>query len=131
MAKTTQAAALDAVKAASARLAAVEGQIVTLKSSTAEPVVTEHAMLRYLERVKGLDLASLREEMLSEAVSAQIKALRTCRVPLGKGAHLVVEENTVHTAEVAQASPKQMKRKAAVKTGPKPAERRALEQDEA
>ena len=49
--------------------------IVQLKDSQKEPIVSEHAQLRYLERVLGMDLAELSKKVLPEDVIARIKQL--------------------------------------------------------
>lgn len=38
-------------------------------------VVTEHAMLRYLERVKGIDLAAIQKEIVSDQIRMQVQVL--------------------------------------------------------
>jgi len=45
-------------------------------------LVTEHAILRYLERVKGVDMVDLRGEMISEEVREQIGQLRSGKFPM-------------------------------------------------
>lgn len=41
---------------------------------TIKPEVSEHATLRYLSRIKGVDLEAIKAEMLSPLVVAAIKA---------------------------------------------------------
>jgi hypothetical protein len=38
------------------------------------PSVTDHALLRYLERVRGLDVEALKEEILTPGIVAAVKA---------------------------------------------------------
>jgi len=43
----------------------VEVQISKLKKAGQKPIVSEHAILRFLERVRGIDMKSIEEEILS------------------------------------------------------------------
>lgn len=54
-------------------LKAEKGQIDTLKS----PVVTEHALLRYVERYMGVDLTEVHEKILALPEADKIKAKNT------------------------------------------------------
>lgn len=71
-------------------------QIAKFKN-TNEPNVSEHAILRYLERVKGIDLIELKKEILSEKVLKMTKTLG------GNGSYpnndfkVVMKNNTVVT----------------------------------
>ena len=66
------------------------------KNQTKSVLITEHAILRYLERVKGLDLDQVKKEMVPELVIAKIRALGNGEYPVGT--HSVkVKDNTVIT----------------------------------
>lgn len=58
---------------------------------TIDPRVSDHALLRYLERVYGLDLNSLRREILTDPVRTAIKAgasavfIAGCKAPVENG----------------------------------------------
>lgn len=116
--------------AAGVRLRAVEKEIADLARQSAGPVVTEHALLRYLERVKGLDLEALRQEILTEGMAQQIQALRSGRFPLQNGIALVVEDLVVRTIETTELAQERKARRKKAHTGPKPAERRHLDHDD-
>lgn len=78
----------------------IDAQIVQLqakaKNQTKTVLFTEHAILRYLERVKGLDLAQVKKEMVPDLVTQQIRALGNGEYPVGT--HSVkVKDNTVIT----------------------------------
>lgn len=88
-------------QAAIAKIRAVEREIEALKTTSSEPVITEHALLRYLERVHRVDLDSIRREMVTPAVAAQIRSLKSCKLPIADGVCLVVEDHTVRTVETA------------------------------
>jgi hypothetical protein len=128
----------DAIKAHDAalcKLQAVEKSIETLLRQAEKPVITEHAMLRYLEQVHGLDLEALQKEMLGETGVAAINTLKTCRIPLGQGNQvLVVEKRAVRNVvtesrKTSKASLPQSNAKPSPR-GPKPAQRRRESQDD-
>jgi hypothetical protein len=59
-------------------------------------IVTDHAVLRYVERVMGIDVEAIRAEMASHAV--QTAAAMQCHtVKLGNGARLKLKGGTVMT----------------------------------
>ncbi len=70
---------------------------------TAEPVITEHAILRYLERVKGIDIKAIEREMLEGDMLIRINTfgIGEAKVPhpTHKGVRLVIQDKTVITVE--------------------------------
>lgn len=64
-------------------------------SKQPEPVVSDHALLRYLERVYEFDLAKFRAEMLTPEVRAALRVGATA-VNVGNF-RFVLRENTVVT----------------------------------
>lgn len=67
-----------------------------LHSPDGEPVVSEHAIIRWLERVKGIDLNQIRAEIL-EGRSSQIRQLGSCNFKLPNGMKMVVRGHVVVT----------------------------------
>jgi hypothetical protein len=60
--------------------------------------VSDHAVLRYLEHVKGINVKTIRQELLAEGRSKVIKELRTCKVPInGSGFRLVARNGLIVT----------------------------------
>jgi hypothetical protein len=108
------------------KLQAVEKSIDALQKASAKPVVTEHAMLRYLERVRGLDLQALQDEILNDSRLAAINTLQSCRLPLGDGNLLLVENRTVKSVipDAAAKQPARAGKSKGENRGPKPAQRR-------
>lgn len=74
------------------RLAAERERLLTCSE---QPVVSEHAMLRYLERVKGVDLNAVRTEILADGRAELIHKLQSCHLPIGNGLRLVVKHRQV------------------------------------
>lgn len=64
-----------------------------------DPVVTEHAMLRYVERVMGIDLEAVRADILTPTRRAVIKAMGTGKVDMPNGNKLVFKNRAVVTIE--------------------------------
>lgn len=73
--------------------------MVELQTEAPEPIVSEHAMLRYLERIKGVDLEAIREEILGDGTAASISFAKTGRIKKS-GMCLVVKDNVVVTIEL-------------------------------
>lgn len=74
----------------------VTQEIATLKEAGDRVLVTEHAMLRYLERVKGIDLEVLRREILPEALETAVKQFKNGIFPL-QTHKVVVKDHVVVT----------------------------------
>ncbi|MBC8737156.1 hypothetical protein F6X40_10085 [Paraburkholderia sp. UCT31] len=108
------------------KIQAVEQSIANLKATATKPVVTEHALLRYLERVKGVDLQAIRDEILTSRTIQAIDTLQTCKLPFGEGMLLVVEKRAVTSVvPVEDRHQAQARETAAAKhRGPKPAQLR-------
>lgn len=62
-----------------------------------EPNVSEHALLRYAERVLGFDSEEITGMILTEANIEAINTLRDCKLPLPNGATAIIKEKTVVT----------------------------------
>lgn len=74
------------------RIAEIEKRIRQL---TAVPVVSEHALLRYLERKLGIDLEEVKKEILTDETAERIKQFGSGRFPIGDGMRAVVKQNVV------------------------------------
>lgn len=55
-----------------------------------QPLVTDHAVIRYLERMMGIDVERLRSELLSDGRAALIRSMSTGHLHTADGATLVV-----------------------------------------
>jgi chromosome segregation ATPase len=69
-----------------------------IKQLQANVIVTEHAKLRYLERVKGINMVELEKEILGENLREQIKILGSGRFNMN-GYRLIVKNNSIITVE--------------------------------
>lgn len=74
-------------------LAQVVSEIESLKER--ELVVTDHAVLRYMERVMGFDIERIKADMLNEQTASLIKRLGNGKYPIGSGAKIVVKDSAV------------------------------------
>jgi chromosome segregation ATPase len=80
---------------AKARLDSINGEIAKLREAAVDPIVSEHALLRYAERVMGLDLAEVRAKILTPRNVAAINFVRNGKVPAGDGMTLIVRDRSV------------------------------------
>jgi hypothetical protein len=78
--------------------------------------VSDHAILRYIERVMGVDVDAIRQLIASEKVENVVATLGDAKVPLGNGAFAVVKNHAVVT--VTTVDPEQSRKK--VKRTPTP-----------
>jgi len=112
------------LKALQSRKARLQGQLPSLKSDMQEAshayskalnsvknidneiemltkddslVVSEHAMLRYIERVVGVDLEDMRQDIISQ-VEAPYRSLGNGKYPI-HGGRVVVKDNVIITVE--------------------------------
>jgi hypothetical protein len=69
-------------------------------------MVSDHALLRYIERVKGVDVEALREEMLGEGRREAVQKLMSCKLPIGGGAKLIVQQRVVVTVITKEGDPR-------------------------
>ncbi len=59
----------------------IEDKIRKLKSRNNKPTVSEHAIIQYLQRVKGVDINAITHEILTENLKHQIQVCGNCKVP--------------------------------------------------
>lgn len=81
-----------------ALIRSLETQIKNLQTSEVKPIVSEHAILRYLQRAHNLDLEMVRESMLANGVEASIAFAKTGKV-VKNGLTYIVKDNVVVTVE--------------------------------
>jgi len=63
-------------------------------STKKEPIVSEHALLRYIERVLGVDVDAVRAAILTEGNRKVIEFSGSCKIKSG-GVELVVKDRCV------------------------------------
>jgi|688.fasta_scaffold480146_3 chromosome segregation ATPase len=67
---------------------------LTNPKSVKEPILSEHAIIRYLERVKGLDIAEISNEIMDEKTKNAIKFMKNGKINRDEYA-LVVRDSVV------------------------------------
>ena len=67
--------------------------------TAADPVVTEHALLRYCERIIGVDLEAARLEILNPSRLAIVRTMGTGRIDMPGGRTIVFKNRAVVTIE--------------------------------
>lgn len=70
----------------------IEAQISAI---SIEPTVSEHAVLRYLERKYDFDIEDIKNQILSDALKGLITKLGSGKYPLGDGRTVVVKNKCV------------------------------------
>ncbi|CAH2910614.1 MAG: hypothetical protein CPSOU_1818 [uncultured Paraburkholderia sp.] len=91
----------DAASEALKRRDRIQAQIREIEEAAKEPIVTEHALLRYIERFMNVDLEQVRKAILTEQAVKLIKFTRTGKVTTD-GRRLVIKNGTVVTVEPTQ-----------------------------
>lgn len=97
-AENEKKAAQEKINKLRGRIAGVERDIKDMTQK--EIVVTEHAMLRYIERVMGVDMNAIREKILSPTIRKYIDELGSGKFPQNgeeKGKYRVVVQNRMVT----------------------------------
>lgn len=83
--------ALAAIKS---RIDGIRKKIATEKESSM-PIISEHAMLRLLERIYGIDLDDLKKKVLVPSVVSVIKFGGSGEVSLPMGGRAIFKNNTI------------------------------------
>lgn len=65
-----------------------------------KPIITDHAVVRYLERVKGMNIAEVEKEILSEATIELVKKFEGVGTFPCDGFRIVVKNNVVVTIKI-------------------------------
>jgi hypothetical protein len=76
----------------------IESQIKKLESAGHIPVITEHALLRYFERVLGYDLEAIKSQLITDDIAATVNNMVSGKIP-AMGCRLVFKDRVVITLE--------------------------------
>ena len=68
------------------------GIVKQINNISANPMVIEHAVLRYLERIDGINIAAVKEKILNPKILKQINTLGSGKYPL-IDKHLAIVRN--------------------------------------
>jgi hypothetical protein len=60
-----------------------------------EPVLTEHALLRYIERSHGIDLEHIKSVIMTDANKRAINVIVSGKLPIGNGLTAVIKNKTI------------------------------------
>lgn len=84
------------------KLRKLDEEVKKLKSGRSKVVVSEHAMLRFVERVHGLNLKELHAQILPEGSGQAIETLGSGKFPIGNPPthYLVIRDWVVVTIEL-------------------------------
>ena len=84
-----------------------------IRKTSEKVIVSEHAILRYLERVEGLDIESIKRKMVSNSAERQIKNLGSGIFPVGASHKLRVRKGYVVTVLTEDIHPESVKKRKA------------------
>ncbi len=65
-------------------ITSINKEIEKLKRQT-KVLISEHALLRYLERIRGVDLEAIKAEMLTKDAKGFLEQFSTCSLPVENG----------------------------------------------
>ena len=60
-------------------------------------IVSEHALLRYIERVMGVDMDVIKEKILTTGLKTMISNMGNGKYPIGEGNKVMVKNNVITT----------------------------------
>ena len=72
----------------------LEGRI---KRATTNLTVTDHALLRYMQRLSGLDIDSLKESLITEKLTLQVQTLGDGEYGLPQGGKAIIRDSKIIT----------------------------------
>lgn len=77
----------------------IQKQIDEIKTYSSELIISDHAVLRYLERVKEIDVEEIKKEIITPQIKNIITTLGTSSgtYPSGTGYSVVFKKNTAVT----------------------------------
>jgi predicted nuclease with TOPRIM domain len=78
---------------------ALNEEIKKLQENSGELIISEHAIIRYIERVIGININDIKEAIYSETLINQVSILGNGNYPIGNGVKAVVKNNVVVTIE--------------------------------
>lgn len=82
----------------SQKLNTLKQKLTSLKRSNKAILITDHALVRFFERVKGYDIEEIKKEILTESVQELIKKLGTSgEYPTGNDFSIVLRDGNVVT----------------------------------
>ena len=76
------------------RIKSLNNRIKQLQEQDQEPIISEHAILRYLERVKGIDIDALKQEIMDDKTAENIKFLKSGKIKRAEY-DMVIQDNVV------------------------------------
>jgi len=75
----------------------VTTRIKDFEQSIKDMTVTDHAMVRYFERVLGIDIEEVKKQILTENVVTMARSLGNGKYPIENGCRVIVQNNSVVT----------------------------------
>lgn len=77
------------------KLKALKQKLADHAQSSAVPIVSEHALLRYIERIHGIDIEEVRKRILTPTTIQAARVVKSGAFPLECGGRAVIKNNTI------------------------------------
>lgn len=85
------------IQSKNSQIMKVKSELKKLNKKEDNLIISEHAILRYLERVKKVDLELLCDEILTKEVIEAYKQLGNGKYPISKQYKVVIKDNVILT----------------------------------
>lgn len=77
------------------KLKALKQKLADHSKNSAVPIVSEHALLRYIERIHGIDIEEVRKRILTSATIQAARIVKSGKFPLEGGGQAIIKNNTI------------------------------------
>jgi len=94
---TQKTAIQEEIDKCQAAIIATEKEIYKLESIG--PIVSEHAILRYLERIMNIDISEIKDKILDGGIYEQVKTLSSGHFVSANGFKVVSRNNVIVTVK--------------------------------
>lgn len=74
----------------------LEGVKAKIANAQESVIISEHAVIRYIERVLGIDIKEIEKKIVDEETEKIIREMRPCRIHRGEFS-ILIKDNTVTT----------------------------------
>jgi len=84
------------------KLLRAKEKIKVLTEKSKDPIISDHAIIRYLERVKGLDLSEIKQSILNDKLKTMISTLGNGKFPCDDFTAIVKDNQVITIIEGAK-----------------------------
>lgn len=80
------------------KIADINKEILILKNTSKEVIISEHAIIRYLERVMGINIEEIKKSIVNEEQTKLIKSFQPKKLKT-ENMTLIIRDNVIITVE--------------------------------